>query len=168
MVHQGAKPVLHRPNSTESNPCSIMEKPHTGLDDCLNMLLSCFKNRIYANSTASRQVQRKVARWKEAWDRFAWCYAWRCLVPRVLKTPSDVPRTDNFRTRTTATSSTTARTATHIRRTARRAPSMTTVSSNTPTNYRIDFVVVKRIMKQKIALDVTALFDIMASTFQVV
>ena len=26
--------------------CSIMEKPHTGLDDCLKMLLSCFRKRM--------------------------------------------------------------------------------------------------------------------------
>ena len=26
--------------------CAIMEKPHTGLDDCLNMLLSCFRKRL--------------------------------------------------------------------------------------------------------------------------
>ena len=36
------KPVLCGPNST----CSIMEKPHAGLDDCLNMLLSCFRKRM--------------------------------------------------------------------------------------------------------------------------
>ena len=26
--------------------CSIIEKPHTGLDDCLNMLLSCFREKL--------------------------------------------------------------------------------------------------------------------------
>ena len=26
--------------------CSIMEKPHTGLDDCLNMLLACFTKKM--------------------------------------------------------------------------------------------------------------------------
>ena len=26
--------------------CSIMEKPHTGLEDCLKMLLSCFRKRM--------------------------------------------------------------------------------------------------------------------------
>ena len=26
--------------------CSNMEKPHTGLDDCLNMLLACFIKRM--------------------------------------------------------------------------------------------------------------------------
>ena len=29
--------------------CSIMEKPHTELDDCLNMLLSCFRKRMSVN-----------------------------------------------------------------------------------------------------------------------
>ena len=26
--------------------CSIMEKPHAGLDNCLNILLSCFRKRM--------------------------------------------------------------------------------------------------------------------------
>ena len=30
----------------QSLTCSIMEKPHTGLDDCLRMLLSCFRKRM--------------------------------------------------------------------------------------------------------------------------
>ena len=29
--------------TAQSLTCSIMEKQHTGLDDCLNMLLSCFR-----------------------------------------------------------------------------------------------------------------------------
>ena len=29
--------------TAQSLTCSIMEKPHTGLDHCLNMLLSCFR-----------------------------------------------------------------------------------------------------------------------------
>ena len=44
VVHGSAMPVLHRPNSTESN----LKKPHAGLDDCLNMLLACFRYRISA------------------------------------------------------------------------------------------------------------------------
>ena len=31
---------------TQSLTCSIMEKPHTGLDDCPRMLLPCFKNKM--------------------------------------------------------------------------------------------------------------------------
>ena len=31
--------------------CSIMEKPHTGLDDCLRILLSCFRARNSAGET---------------------------------------------------------------------------------------------------------------------
>ena len=34
--------------TAQSLTCSIMEKPHTGLDDCLNMLLSCLRKRISA------------------------------------------------------------------------------------------------------------------------
>ena len=34
------------PCSTEPITCSIMEMRHTGLDDCLRILLSCFKARI--------------------------------------------------------------------------------------------------------------------------
>ena len=44
VVHGRAKPALRGPNSTEPN-LFIMEKPHAGLDDCLNMLLSCFRKR---------------------------------------------------------------------------------------------------------------------------
>ena len=32
--------------TAQSLTCSIMENPHTGLDDCLNMLLSCFRKRL--------------------------------------------------------------------------------------------------------------------------
>ena len=45
VVHGRAKPVFRGPNSTEPN-CSIVEKPLTGLDDCLNMLLPCFRERM--------------------------------------------------------------------------------------------------------------------------
>ena len=31
--------------TAHSLTCSIMEKPHTGLDDCLRILLSCFRAR---------------------------------------------------------------------------------------------------------------------------
>ena len=31
--------------TAQSLTCSIMEKPHTGLDDCLRILLSCFRAR---------------------------------------------------------------------------------------------------------------------------
>ena len=40
VVHGRAKPVLRGLNSTEP-------KLHTGLDDCLNMLLSCFRKRMF-------------------------------------------------------------------------------------------------------------------------
>ena len=44
-------------NPAQSLSCSIMEKPHTGLDDCLNMLLSCFRKSIYASD---RQPTRRA------------------------------------------------------------------------------------------------------------
>ena len=31
---------------SQSLTCSITEKPHTGLDDCLNILLACFRKRM--------------------------------------------------------------------------------------------------------------------------
>ena len=34
--------------TAQSLTCSIMEKPHTGLDDCLIMLLACFRKRMSA------------------------------------------------------------------------------------------------------------------------
>ena len=30
----------------QSLTCSIIEKPHTGLDDCLRMLQACFRRRM--------------------------------------------------------------------------------------------------------------------------
>ena len=32
--------------TAESLTCSILEKPHTGLDDCLRMLQACFRKRM--------------------------------------------------------------------------------------------------------------------------
>ena len=32
--------------TAQSLTCSIMDKPHTGLEDCLRMLLSCFRKRM--------------------------------------------------------------------------------------------------------------------------
>ena len=39
--------------TAQSLTCSIMEKPHTGWDDCLNMLLSCFIKRMSAPSASA-------------------------------------------------------------------------------------------------------------------
>ena len=33
-------------HTAQSLTCSIMEKPHTGLDDCLRMLQACFRKRM--------------------------------------------------------------------------------------------------------------------------
>ena len=40
-------------STAQSLTCSIMEKPHTGWDDCLNMLLSCFIKRMSAPSASA-------------------------------------------------------------------------------------------------------------------
>ena len=45
VVHGRDKPVLCGPNSTGPN-LFIMEKPHTGFDGCLRVLLSCFRKRM--------------------------------------------------------------------------------------------------------------------------
>ena len=51
--------------TAQSLTCSIMEKPHTRLDDCLNMLKSCFRKRISvlqamaAMSEESRPPERR-------------------------------------------------------------------------------------------------------------
>ena len=39
--------------TAKSLTCFIMEKPHTGLDDCLNMLLASFRKRMSASGRAS-------------------------------------------------------------------------------------------------------------------
>ena len=51
MIHGRAKPVLHGPNSTEITSF-IMEKSHTRLDECLNMLLSCFRQEMSKHDTS--------------------------------------------------------------------------------------------------------------------
>ena len=45
VVHGRAKLVLWA-KTAQSLTCYFMEKPHTGLDDCLNMLLPCFRKRM--------------------------------------------------------------------------------------------------------------------------
>ena len=45
--------------TVQNRTCSIMEKPHTGLDDCLRVLLSCFRAR---NSAAFLGLARHVFR----------------------------------------------------------------------------------------------------------
>ena len=48
---------------TEHSPtCSIMEKPHTGLDECPRILLSCFTAR---NSVGARVQQCRLCKLKE-------------------------------------------------------------------------------------------------------
>ena len=58
-VQGRTKQVLRGPNSTEpSLTCSIMDKPHTGPDDCLNMLLSCFKQGCLVRIRAGDDKKR--------------------------------------------------------------------------------------------------------------
>ena len=48
--------------TAQSLTFSIMEKPHTGLDDCLRMLLPCFRKRMSVSNTHSgdpKQTQRR-------------------------------------------------------------------------------------------------------------
>ena len=37
-----------------------MEKPHTGLDDCLNMLLSCFRKRMSGRKRERERFQFQI------------------------------------------------------------------------------------------------------------
>ena len=51
--------------TAQSLTCSITEKPHTGLDDCLNMLLSCFRKRMSGTwyQTRVTYTPAHMARW---------------------------------------------------------------------------------------------------------
>ena len=40
--------------------CSIMEKPHTGLEECLRILLSCFRARNSGRQLLPREVEQKT------------------------------------------------------------------------------------------------------------
>ena len=42
----------------QSLTCFIMEKPHTGLDECLNVLQSCFRKRMSVRSGVKRSQIR--------------------------------------------------------------------------------------------------------------
>ena len=44
--------------AAQSLTCSINEKPHTGLDDCLRMLLSEFRKRMSAQEQQRREGQQ--------------------------------------------------------------------------------------------------------------
>ena len=46
--------------TAQSLTCSIMEKPHTGLDDCLNMLLSCFRKMMLALAAGGASPPFKI------------------------------------------------------------------------------------------------------------
>ena len=40
--------------TAQCQTCSIMEKPGTGLDDCLNMLMACFRKGMSAARSSNR------------------------------------------------------------------------------------------------------------------
>ena len=56
--------------TAQSLTCSIMEKPHTGLDDCLRMLQECFRKTISESDARGyennfRILSGKCLRWKK-------------------------------------------------------------------------------------------------------
>ena len=56
ILGQWSNPVCGSRKRQASSPwakqnCSIMEKPHTGLDYCLNMLLTCFRKMMSASKS---------------------------------------------------------------------------------------------------------------------
>ena len=57
--------------TAQSLTCSMMEEPHTGLDDCLNMLLPCFRKRMSGLqiSPFKRRAGRGGGRKKSVRDR---------------------------------------------------------------------------------------------------
>ena len=55
--------------TAQSLTCSIMEKSHTGLDDCLNMLLSCFREKMSGlNRVVVTTAVRLFLRAREDWQ----------------------------------------------------------------------------------------------------
>ena len=49
--------------TAQSLTCSIMEKPNTGLDDCLRMLLPCFRKRMSGLHSAPNTTSL-LKRWR--------------------------------------------------------------------------------------------------------
>ena len=48
--------------TAQSLTCAIMEKPHTGLDYCLNMLLACFRKRMFVDEQLREAGPEKFSR----------------------------------------------------------------------------------------------------------
>ena len=48
--------------TVQSPTCSIMEKPHTGLDDYLSMLLSCFREKMSGAEPAQSVIHSVSAK----------------------------------------------------------------------------------------------------------
>ena len=73
--------------TAQSLTCSIIEKPHTGLDDCLNMLLSCFRARNSAPTPPTPTPpprQQTSAKTPSANGRNATPPAWLARLPAAL------------------------------------------------------------------------------------
>ena len=45
--------------TAQSLTCPRLEKPHTGLDDCLIMLLSCFRKRMSGQARAEEEEEER-------------------------------------------------------------------------------------------------------------
>ena len=46
--------------TAQSLACSIVEKPHAGLDDCLRMLQACFTKRMSAHNKEQDVLQESI------------------------------------------------------------------------------------------------------------
>ena len=53
--------------TAQSLTCSIMEKPHTGLDECPRILLSCFRARNSDFGVGREIFKLRVDVWMEEW-----------------------------------------------------------------------------------------------------
>ena len=69
--------------TTQSQPCSITEKPLTGLDECLRILLLCFRAR---NSGQAPVRPRGIA--KIAWSNLQHPMCFKCTLYECLNASS--------------------------------------------------------------------------------
>ena len=74
--------------------CSLMEKPHTGLDDCLKMLLPCFRSRLLCmccffsvvkNCTEKRLIMGCVHKIRGSLTHFFWTTEYRVWMQNVAQ-----------------------------------------------------------------------------------
>ena len=69
-----AKPVLPVGETAHNQTCSIIDNTHTGFDDCLRILLSCFRTsdkRLKESAINRENIQDVVMQW---WQRFIVVY----------------------------------------------------------------------------------------------